>query len=429
MKDKIKELWISFQDWCKDIGGLVRDHKMVSVAIGLFIILVAVAVTISVIIGHSKQSSEAAVMRSQEDESGEKTLTVPDEPLEVNAVPEVNALVKEYYQAMADGDKEKIKKIRTGLDDKEQIKIEKKSEFVENYPSIICYTKKGPEENSYLVYVHYEVKLKDFETFIPGLNALYVCKNGEGSYYINGDTQSDEVINYCEVISAQDDVVDLINTVQVRYNEVKAENEELSKFLDELPDLLTAKVGEELAKLEAAEEQPEVETEVEAETEAEATDESDKEIYVQTTDVVNVRSSDSQEADKVGKALLGEKYLLLEEKANGWSKIEYEGEEAFIKTEFLEVISEENSEEEQENSVDEDTEEKTATEEQEDSPTEGTAMAKETINVRKKASTSSDKVAVCYQGDQLEVIMKQADGWTKVKFKNKTGYVKSEYIE
>ena len=152
---------------------------------------------------------------------------------------------------MADGDMDTLLSISTGLDDKEQIKIVKKSEYVENYPTVTCYTKQGPIADSYIVYAYYEVKLVDYETLTPGMNALYVCKKEDGSYYINGETQSDEIIEYCEMISAQDDVVDLVNTVQVKYNEIKSADMELSKFLDELPDILTAAVGEELAKLEA----------------------------------------------------------------------------------------------------------------------------------------------------------------------------------
>jgi len=326
--------------------------------------------------------------------------------------------------------------IATGLDEKEQIKIVKKSEYVENYPTVICYTKQGPITDSYIVYAYYEVKLVDFETLTPGMNALYVCKNEDGSFFINGETQSDEVIEYCEMISAQDDVVDLVNTVQVKYNEIKSTDKELSKFLDDLPDILTAAVGEELAKMEAeANEAAAAETQAEEETAEAASGEAElaegveeaEEVTetvvktVRTTEVVNVRSSDSVTADKVGKAQLGEEYKLLEEKVNGWSKIEFEGKEAYIKTEYLEPA------EVEETVV-------TANEEEDadaaaNSPTEGTATVTDTVNVRKSASTSADKLGVCYPGEELEVIMKQADGWTKVKYKGETGYVKSEFLE
>lgn len=436
-KQQIKEKLHFFTEWCKDIGGLIKENKTIAGSVFVFIALVVVAVIVSVTVGQKAPSSEVAAIvetTTATTAAEEETLVVPDEPLQEDAYAEVNTVVKKYYQAMADGDMATLLSIATGLDEKEQIKISKKSEYVESYPTVICYTKKGPVTDSHIVYAYYEVKLKDFETLTPGMNALYVCKNESGAYYINGETQGDDVIDYCEIISAQDDVVDLVNTVQVKYNEVKAANVELSRFLDELPDILTAAVGEELAKLEAeanaaaaAEAQAAIEAEetsVEETSEESETEETQVIIKtVRTTAVVNVRSSDSVSADKVGKAELGKEYKLLEEKANGWSKIEFEGEEAFIKTEYLEAVEEEvvvveDAEE------DEDAEEAAA-----NSPTSGTATVTDTVNIRKSASTSADKLGVCYPGEELEVIMKQADGWTKVKYNGKTGYVKSEFLE
>lgn len=445
-KHGLKEKWHSFIEWCKDIGGLIKENRNITIAIVVFVAFVIIAVVVSTTLGAKSPSSEAVavaettVAASTEEET---TLAVPDEPLQENAIVEVNELVKKYYQAMADGDMDTLLSIATGLDEKEQIKIVKKSEYVENYPTVTCYTKQGPVADSYIVYAYYEVKLVDFETLTPGMNALYVCKNEDGAYYINGETQSDEVIEYCEMISAQDDVVDLVNTVQVKYNEIKSTDKELSKFLDDLPDILTAAVGEELAKMEAeaneeaaAEAQTEEEATVAEEAASEEAElaegvEEAEEVTetvvktVRTTEVVNVRSSDSVTADKVGKAQLGEEYKLLEEKVNGWSKIEFEGKEAYIKTEYLEPAEVEESvvtaNEEEDDSDD--------TDAAANSPTEGTATVTDTVNVRKSASTSADKLGVCYPGEELEVVMKQADGWTRVKYKGETGYVKSEFLE
>lgn len=441
-KQGIKEKMRSFWEWCKDIGGLIKENRNVTIAVIIFIALVVVAVVVSTTLGEKSPSAEvvaAAETTAVASTEEATTLAVPDEPLKEDAFAEVNELVKKYYQAMADGDMDTLLSIATGLDEKEQIKIVKKSEYVENYPTVTCYTKQGPVADSYIVYAYYEVKLVDFETLTPGMNALFICKNESGEYYINGETQSDEVIDYCEIISAQDDVVDLVNTVQVKYNEIKSTDTELSKFLDELPDILTAAVGEELAKMEAeaneaaaAEAQAEedalaVAEEVAEEAEvAEGTEEVEEVTEtvvktVRTTEVVNVRSSDSVTADKVGKAQLGQEYKLLEEKVNGWSKIEFEGKEAYIKTEYLEPAD---VEETVVSANDEDEEEAAA-----DSPTEGTATVTDTVNIRKSASTSAEKLGVCYPGEELEVVMKQADGWTKVKYKGETGYVKSEFLE
>ena len=432
-KKQIKDKLHSFIEWCKDIGGLIKENRMITMAVFVFIGIVIVAIVVSTVIGKNRGTGDtaAAAIIEAESSSEAETIVVPTEPLEENAYPEINAVVKQYYQAMADGDVDTLQTVMTGLDEKEQIKIVKKSEYVDSYPTVTCYSKTGPVEDSYIVYAYYEAKLVDFENLLPGLNALYLCKNDEGAYYINGEKQDDQTIAYCEMISAQDDVVDLVNTVQVKYNELKTVDTKLSEFLAELPDILTAAVGEELAKREAEEtaaaEEAVTETEERTEELTEETETAEETVIktVRTTDVVNVRSSDSQTADKVGKAQLGEEYTLLEEKGNGWSKILFEDKEAFIKTEFLEVVSEDVVEgDDDEDEDDEDSEDAAA-----DSPTEGTATVTDTINVRKEASTSADKLGVCYPGDELEVVMKRADGWTEVKYKGKKGFVKSEFLE
>ena len=429
----MKEKFHSFIEWCKDIVSLIKENKMIAIAVFVFVALVLVAVVVSTALGKNPKTSEAAAAVLETESSTEaETLTVPDEPLEEDAYPEINTVVKQYYQAMADGDVATLQTIMTGLDEKEEIKIVKKSEYVESYPTVTCYTKKGPVEDSYIVYAYYEVKLVDFENLTPGMNALYLCKNEAGSYYINGETQDDKIIAYCEMVSSQDDVVDLVNTVQVKYNELKSTDVELSEFLAELPDILTAAVGEELAKREAeenastvSENTADVAETTPEETEEPTEEEQNVEKTVRTTAVVNVRSSDSSTADKIGKAQLGDEFKLLEEKGNGWSKILFEGEEAFVKSEYLEVVSEEVVD----NSSDDDDDDNSSSSSNADSPSSGTAVATATINVRVDASTSAEKVAVCYEGEKLEVVTKRADGWTEVKYKGKKGFVKSEFLE
>ena len=425
-KNSWKEKRNVFLEWCKDIGLLIKENKKITIIVVVFILLVVSAIVISNVIGKNSNSQEATVM-TQADSTEETTITVPEEPLEEDAYPEINTLVKQYYQAMADGDISTLQNIKSAMDDKEQIKIQKKSEYIENYPTVKCYTKKGPVEDSFVVYAYYEVKLKDFDSLAPGLNTLYICKNKSGNYFINDGEQDESIINYCKAVSSQDDVIDLFNTVQVKYNDLKTTDEELSKFLDELPDLLTAAVGEELAKLEAPTEEATEETTTQEEATTQEAQETTTVVKkVKATDVVNVRSSDSETADKLGKAQKDEVFTLLEEKGNGWSKIEFEGKEAFVKSEYLTVVSEETVEENDEQN---DEQNDSSNNSDDNSPVSGTAIVKTTVNVRSSASETADKLGVCYQGDKLDIVMKQADGWTKVKYKDKTGYVKSEFLE
>ncbi|MFQ8702968.1 MAG: SH3 domain-containing protein [Eisenbergiella sp.] len=53
----------------------------------------------------------------------------------------------------------------------------------------------------------------------------------------------------------------------------------------------------------------------------------------------------------------------------------------------------------------------------------------ETVNIRKSCSETADKVGTVFPGETLEIVMQQADGWTRVKYNGQTGYVKTEVLK
>ena len=59
----------------------------------------------------------------------------------------------------------------------------------------------------------------------------------------------------------------------------------------------------------------------------------------------------------------------------------------------------------------------------------GTVTVIENVRIRASASENGEKLGTAYVGEKLEVIMKQADGWTKIKYNGKTAYVKSDFVE
>ena len=90
------------------------------------------------------------------------------------------------------------------------------------YENIKVYTKIGPAPGTYVAYVYYEEKFKDYEDSIPGLEAFYICTDESGNLYINDGEESESVINYIREASLQDEVVDLNNEVASAYNNMLA---------------------------------------------------------------------------------------------------------------------------------------------------------------------------------------------------------------
>jgi len=78
----------------------------------------------------------------------------------------------------------------------------------------------------------------------------------------------------------------------------------------------------------------------EASTEAQ-TEEATAGELVETTDNVNIRAAATTDSEKVGMAVVGQKYNRIEETADGWSKIEFEGTDAYVKTEYLKAVDSE----------------------------------------------------------------------------------------
>lgn len=421
----LKEKSIAVKDWIMDNTKIVMP----------VVLVVCVLITIFVAINANqkealkKEAEEAAAaIADQEESASVEGLSTPVYELEENAYPEINNIIKTYYDAQASGDVETIASLNTYLNDIEKIRIQEMSKYIEDYPVLNVYTKPGLAENTYVAYVYSEVKFTDVDQELPGLKTYYIGQDGDGQYFINDGTYDDTVRNYIKEVTLQDDVVDLNNKVVVEYNDLLAEDDELNEYVAYLKEKINEDVGVILAK----EETPDAAEEAAEEAEGEAADEETEEpgstdnivttvTMVKATDVVNIRTSDSETADKIDKAQIGQEFKLLEQRGNGWSKVEYNGKDAYIKSEYLETVSEETV-------VDTGSAEAESTDA--DSGTvSGTVTVKENVKVRTSASTTADSLGTAYVGEKLDLIMKQADGWTKVKYKGQTAFVKSDYVE
>ncbi|MEZ3506642.1 MAG: SH3 domain-containing protein [Lachnospiraceae bacterium] len=404
------------------------------------VLVLCVAVTVVIAVGANKRKLEkeesVETTEGMHIEVADNLLAVPEVPLEQDAVPEINELFSTYYTAMVEGDTDTMSRLVDRLDATEILKAKETSKYIESYPTLEVYTKKGPREDTYVAYVYVELKFVDYDKPVPGMTVYYVCTNDNGEYYINEDgEENDAELKYIRELNLQDDVVDLNNRTAVAYNDMLAEDKELADYLLDMRNEIDKNVGEALAREEGSasdgEQTGESVDELVGGSETVASEEPTEVVTkVKAIDVVNIRTSDSETADKLGKAAIGDEFTLLEEKGNGWSKISYEGGEAYIKSEFLEP-----SETMQANAGEETPQEPEQTEEPAEqadnssAQTTGTVTVKENVRVRASASESGEKLGTAYIGEKLDVIMKQADGWTKIKYNGQTAYVKSDYVE
>lgn len=415
------------------IENMKKDKMLMGYVISAAVVVVVlIIVIVGILVSGDKEESSAKEENAQVEteteventELSEQTAEaafVDDGSLQENAYPEVNDLVNQYFTALAAGDTTVVANLKSDTTEEELIKIEKKSAYIEAFENITVYTKLGNAEKSYITFVYYDINFNEVETKAPGLTTLYICEAEDGSLHIYDGDLDEQTSERIKAAAAEADVVELFNRVEVAYNEAIEGDATLKTFMDELPTKLDTEVAAALAEKEAAEAAANEATEAAANVEEPAAEEpaAPTTETVEANDTVNVRSSDSENADKLGKLDVGTRVTRYESKENGWSRIDYNGQEGYVKSEFLSVVSSESAEAPADNG-----DEQPAASE----APEGKVTIKETVNVRKSSGEDAEKIGVAYEGEHYDLLMKQADGWSKIQFGDKVGFVKSEFL-
>ncbi len=418
----------------KKNGGLrawIESHRAACLAVGLFIILGVGVVTAVFLHSRNSEPGPKGTAVSLNSASGDQAAAsgnladIEDDPLILNEDAELNSLINRYFKARQDQDIDTYSSLRSYTDSLEQAKLEAKSEFIEEYRDLKCYTKKGPYDNSYMVYVSYQLKLKEWDQTVPALETLVVCRKeteGEepGELYIYSGSFEEDVVNYIQTVTAQDDVVDLFKRVDSEYQEIMDADPDYEEYMASLKQLIRDGVGVRLAAAADSKEEddensvssdeadkPEDDNEDTKPEEGSVSQQEVKqtaEFEVEANDYVNVRASDSSQADKLGSVSPGTRLTCKEQLANGWSHVIYDGKDAYIKSEYLTVVGA-------------------------GMEVKGKVNVTSTVNIRAKADINSDLLGVAYAGTIYDMAEADKDGWTAVIYNGKVAYIKSEYLE
>ena len=210
--------WEGLKKW------LVRYSKIVLPII--LVVCVGLTIVIAVQANKRRIAQEESVVAPETQEEGEETtLTVPDVPLEQDAVPGINELFETYYTAMVEGDTQTMERLVYYLDAQEILRAAETSKYISDHQSMEVYTKPGPKEGTYIAFVYVELKFNDYDKPVPGMRVYYVCTNEDGEFYINEDgEEGDDELHYMREIQLQADVVDLNNKAAAAYNDMMAED-------------------------------------------------------------------------------------------------------------------------------------------------------------------------------------------------------------
>ena len=136
--------------------------------------------------------------------------------------------------------------------------------------------------------------------------------------------------------------------------------------------------------------------------------------------MVNVRREADTSSEKLGSLEKGTAISRTGIEGD-WSVVNYGGVPGYIKTEFLTT---------EQPQADTTTDTSSNQSEATGSLAEGTVITlTESTNIRSDMSETASKVGTAFSGEKVTVVMSYAEGWTKVTWNGKTGYIKTSLLQ
>ena len=219
-------------------------------------------------------------------------------------------LVTRYYTARAGKDYDSLTAMCETFDDEVRGAIESEDAAVESYSNIMTYSKAGLTDGSYVVYIYFDAKLTGVNTLAPGLRGLYLTTNDAGTLIVSDMDSHPEQAAYLAETQTDKDVQALIEDVNQKLEDAKAQDDDLKAILEKEPENGTD--GEDTQGGEDADGGEDGEPVVGTATGT-----------MQTTTQVNVRGEASADATLYGVLMQGTSVEVLENLDSGWSKIRY----------------------------------------------------------------------------------------------------------
>ncbi len=380
---------------------------------GKYVAVIAVALILIIIIVFSgkKQDSDVTTGANTEviglPDANETESTENPNALKEDAYPEINQLINTYFTALKNQDVETLSNIMETNGEIDEEKIRKEGEYIEDYRNIKCYTREGIVEGTYIVFPYYDIKFLNVDTLAPSMIWLYVCTNEDGSLYINKSTFDGEVAAYIDEVCNSEEAKQLVEGVESSFAAAMEQDETLAQFVTKLREGADPTVPEET--------EPQTE-ETQAETEESQPEENDGgeeqqtpqgEETVYASQTVNVRKSPSADGEMAGQLYAGESIQRIGTEGD-WSKVVFDGEECYIKSEFL-------------------TSEQTQAADDGFEVVDEYVEALQNVRMRKSPSTEGEIVGTLDGGTEVHRIG-YSEQWSRIQYNGETCYVASEFL-
>jgi len=135
--------------------------------------------------------------------------------------------------------------------------------------------------------------------------------------------------------------------------------------------------------------------------------------YTVTASTLNVRSGKSTKNKVIGTVKKGTKLSVQKKESNGWYKIKFKNKTGYVSGTYVKKTTSTSN----------------STSKASTSSTTTYTVTASTLNVRSGKSTKNKVIGSVKKNTKLTVQKKESNGWYKITFKGKTGYVSGSYVK
>ncbi len=202
--------------------------------------------------GESGASEEITGQETESEQESETESEGTDEMQEMEASepviqkdshPELLSMMKDYYEARANGDAELLNKLYgiEGLSiaalEAEKTRMRSNSKYLRGFDHIVTYVSEGLNEKEWLVYSTCDMYFHSVETVAPMIMWCYVVEQEDGTLLIQKpEDLSPQVLQHVDLVNRSQEVRSLASDINVRLKEALLADEALNEVYGVLRD-------------------------------------------------------------------------------------------------------------------------------------------------------------------------------------------------
>lgn len=145
---------------------------------------------------------------------------------------EVKKFMKTYYKRVQNND---LTNLKSMVEDTNELEKNQKAihRYVKKYNNLTYLVKQGADDESFIVYVTYEMKIKKISTLAPGMTSYYVMKNGDTfCIYNNEKHDTDEIMDAKKQSQNSKEIKKLTKQINKRYEQALKQDKKLKQFFE-----------------------------------------------------------------------------------------------------------------------------------------------------------------------------------------------------